>query len=87
MECALDAAPPPSELRLAWQCTKWHALPDMGGIYDQDYATMLRMNYTMSIYNAVVRIRSLKGKAIHQLTDNERKILRMLMDMGILFRG
>lgn len=87
VECALDDAPPPPELRLAWQCSKWNALPEAGGLYEQEYQLLLRMNYTMSIFNAIRRIQSLKGKAIHTLTEGERKILRMLMDMGLMFHA
>lgn len=87
VECVLDDAPPPLELRTAWMCKRWNCLPESGGLYEQDYRLIRRMNYTESIYNAVVRIRELKGKNIHQLTENERKILKMLMDNGLLFHA
>lgn len=87
VECVTDNAPPPAELSLAWQCQRWHTLPDGGGLYAQDYRTMHMMTVTQNIHDAVVRARSLKGKNIHQLTDNERMILRVLMDNGILFNA
>jgi hypothetical protein len=86
VECVIDNAPPPAELSLAWQCDRWHTLPFAGGLYLQDYRTMLLMTVTSNIHHAVSRIRSLKGKDIHRLTEPERRIIRMLMDHGILFR-
>lgn len=82
---AVDDKPPPPPLRLAWQCERWNTLPEAGGLYVQDARTLFEMNATLSIYNAIFRIKTLKGKNIHQLTDNERKILRMLMDNKLLF--
>ena len=87
VECATEDAPPPVELRLAWQCERWRTLPDDGNLYRQDFQTMFRMNLTSNIYNAVLRIYSLKGNQIHDLTENERIILRMLMDNGLLFHA
>lgn len=83
----LDQKPPPAELRLAWQCQKWNTLPNDGNLLGQDYLTMHRMTTLSNIQNAVVRIKSLKGKQIHTLTDNERMILRYLMDLGLLFNA
>ena len=87
VECALDNAPSPIELRLAWQCERWNTLPDDGGLYKQDYQTLLRMSFTQNVYNAIVRVKALTGENIHQLTDNERKILKMLMDNGFMFNA
>lgn len=87
MECITDNAPPPSELKLAWSCERWKTLPDAGGLYDQDYSLLHRMNAFTNIYNAVQRIKTLKGKQIHSLSDSERLILRYLMDNGILFHA
>lgn len=87
VECVTDNAPPPVELRLAWQCKNWNTLPDDGGLYAQDYRTMYRMNTLSAIHNAIIRIKSLKGKEIHKLGDNDRLILKMLMDQGLLFNA
>ena len=87
MECVISRAPPPHELAMAWQCKRWNCLPDSGGLYEQDYVLTRRMAYFENVYHAVYRIRNLKGKNIHQLTENERLILRALMDKGILFRA
>lgn len=87
MENITDDKPPPAELKLAWQCEKWQTLPDAGGLGDQDFITMHRMNVYTNIHNTVQRARSLKGKDIHKLTDSERRVLRFLMDLGILFHA
>ena len=87
VECVTNNAPPPAELKIAWQCERWHTLPDVGGLHDQDYTLMRRMNTCMNIYNAVQRIYSLQGKQIHTLSDSERAILKSLMDLGLLFHG
>lgn len=87
MECITSNAPPPPELKLAWSCERWKTLPDAGGLYDQDYQLLHRMNAFINIHNAVQRIKSLKGTQIHTLSDNERLILRFLMDNGILFNA
>jgi len=72
---------------LAWQCERWKTLPDDGNLYGQNYCTILRMTALSNIYNTVQRTKSLKGEMIHRLSEGERKILRMLMDMGILFNA
>lgn len=87
VDSIVEGAPPPGELRLAWQCQRWGALPRAGGIYDQDYKTMMLMGATLNIYNSVTRVRSLKGKEIHRLNDAERKVLRVLMDNKIIFHA
>jgi len=87
VECITDDAPPPAELRLAWQCSHWNCLPSSDGLYEQDARTMMLMTALSNVYNAVSRMINLKGKQIHQLTDNERKIIRVLVDMKILFHA
>ena len=87
VECVTENAPPPADLKLAWQCERWHTLPDDGGLYAQDYQTMTRMTALNTVYSAVIKIKSLKGTQIHTLSDGERRILRMLMDNGFLFHA
>jgi hypothetical protein len=72
---------------LAWQCERWHALPKSGGMMLQDYETMHHMAACLNIYNAVTHLRNARGEQIHGLTDGERRILRLLVDMGLLFNG
>jgi len=87
VECVTEGTPPPVELRLAWQCEKWNTLPEDGGLYDQDFMTMFLMNSLKSMHDAIVRIKAAKGKQIHSLSENDRKILRMLMDEKLLFHA
>lgn len=61
-------------------------LPDAGGVLDQDYGLMYRMRSLQNIYRTVSRLRNLKGKDIHSLTDSERRLLRGLRDLGLLYR-
>lgn len=83
VEAAEGRGSPPPELQMAWRCERWNALPDAGGIYDQDAQLMTRMDALQNVYKTVTRVRSMKGEQIHQLTDHERRLLRALMDEGI----
>jgi hypothetical protein len=78
-------SPAPPELSLAWQCKRWGCLPDTGAYLDQDYVLLRRMTALSNIYDAYSRYRNLQGTQIHSLSENERRVLRSLKDMGILF--
>ena len=52
---------------------------------DQDEKLMNTMRSLDNIYSAVHRYRNLKGDQIHRLTDDERRILKMLIDTGALY--
>jgi hypothetical protein len=80
-------APPPPELIAAWQCQKWGCLPEAGGYLDQDYGLMQRMSVLSNIYNTVIRLRNMKGAQIHQLTTPERRVIKWLLDEGLLNNG
>ena len=77
----------PPELLTAWQCERWRCLPEIGGYYDQDYYLMQRMASLSNVYNALNKLRNSRGTAIHNLTEAERKILKHLVDLGLLFSG
>lgn len=79
-----DDGPPPPELRLRWMCQRYEALPDAGGVNDQEYRTLHRMTVCENVHNAVSRLRSMKGAQIHQLTDNERAIIKWLIDVKVM---
>lgn len=79
-----DDGPPPPELTLGWYCEKWKALPGAGGVLDQEYQVMRRITAMLNIYDAVTRLRGMRGAQIHGLTDNERVIIRYLLDNGML---
>lgn len=85
MDSLENEGDPPPELELALMCQKWNTLPDSGGLYEQDARLIKRMSGVLAIQSVLIRWRTLQGKNIHQLTDGERKILRMLRDMGLLF--
>lgn len=85
MDCANGDGPPPSELSLGWQCERFHCLPDAGAYRDQDYQTMMYMTAFMNVHSVIKRWKSLSGKQIHSLTDGERKVLRYLKDLGLMF--
>ena len=87
VECVVQNSPPPAELTLAWQCKRWNALPEAGGLYVQDYRTIHLMTALSNIYDVVAHVRSLKGKEIHRLTDAQRKLLRYLMDKEVIFHA
>ena len=53
---------------------------------DQDAGLMAEMTALDNVYRAVARMKSLRGHAIHQLTGSERRIIKALIDMGLLFR-
>lgn len=48
-------APPPRELKLAWQAISYHALPEAGGLLDQPAGLLSRMT---ACYNAWQAFRS-----------------------------
>ena len=87
VECVDGDGSPPYELRMAWECERWNCLPEDGGYNAQDYFLLRRMTALSNIYNALTHMRNSKGAEIHSLTENERKILKYLVDMGFLFNG
>lgn len=87
VECVDDDGQPPAELELSWQCERWHALPDVGALLDQDARRMYVMAALSNIYNALSHMRNCEGAQIHSLTNSERSILRMLIDLKLIFNG
>jgi len=67
---------------MAWRCKSWNALPEAGGMMDQDARLMYRMGVLERIYKTIARYRSMRGEQIHTLTDGERDILRWLIKIG-----
>lgn len=87
VEVYTEDNPPPAELRLAWQCERWHCLPEQGALLDQDYKLMRTMSGLSNIYDVVGRWQNAKGTRIHNLTEHDRKLLRYLLDAGIPFNA
>jgi hypothetical protein len=77
--------PPPPELRMAWLCERYNALPDGGGLLDQDAGLMTRMGAANNVYRALHHYRTAVGKQSHSLTDGERDIVKMLMDRKLIY--
>ena len=82
-----STATPPAELVLAWWCSQYNALPESGGVMDQDYQTFARMQVLLNVHGAVTRLRSSKGEEIHNLSRADRRILKMLKDQDLLPMG
>jgi cell division septal protein FtsQ len=79
-----EGEPPPAELKLAWQCERYNALPDSGGVLDQDAGLITRMGAAVNIYNTLQKYRRAVGKEIHKLTDGDRSIIKLLLDRGLI---
>ena len=77
-------AEPPPELSLSWQCERYNCLPDSGGLYAQDFALLQRMSTLENVHRTVSKLRNMQGKQIHSLTVAERRLIRWLLDNGIL---
>ena len=82
-----DGSHPPAELLTAWYCQRWGCLPEQGALYEQEFRTMYRMTACINIHDALSKMRNLSGKQIHTLTESERRILRVLVDNGLLFNA
>lgn len=82
-----ESAPPPLELKLAWQCERWRTLPENGGLMDQDYQLMQRMNALSNVDSAIDSWKNAGGERIHSLSVHTREILGSLLAMGINFNA
>lgn len=79
-----EDGPPPPELHLAWLCERFGALPDAGGVLDQDAQTLRRAVIAGNVHRTLARMRGMEGAQIHNLSDSERKIIRALLDEGLI---
>jgi hypothetical protein len=82
---ARDGEPPPYELQVNWGCERYHSLPGAGGYFDQDAALIFRMQALANIHQAVSHYVNASGAEIHRLTESERRILRSLKDLELMF--
>lgn len=87
MACVDDDEPPPEQLKTAWLCERWHTLPEDGGLYDQDARQINTMTALINIHTALTRLRNMRGAEIHNLSEQDRNILQMLVDMRLIFYG
>ena len=83
MDAASGGEAPP-ELVMAWSCERWHALPDAGGMLDQDWRLIERMGATKNVNDFLHHLHSLKGKQIHTLTAGQARMWKYLIDEGYL---
>ena len=75
---------PPPVLRLSWMSRKYSALPNAGGVLDQEYAMLHQMDVVSNVHDALSRFRGYKGKAIHDMSISERRLIRSLRDMDLI---
>ena len=62
---------PPPALEMAWQCERWGALPNHGGLRDQPVRLMRDMTATANVYSAISTWRRSKNWAEFQ-KDNPK---------------
>lgn len=74
--------PPPPLLQLAWFCGDEH-LPEVGGVLDQDYATMRQMGVLRNVYRVRQAAPRYTGKAIHDMPTDMKRMIRWLRDEGL----
>lgn len=80
----VEGAEAPPELQMAWFCGPYH-LPRDGGMGSQDYDLITKMRILENVYNAVTKMRSLKGDEINtRLSNGERVVLEEVQKMGLL---
>ena len=83
MACATGEGLPPAELKLAWMCDGGR-LPESGGVLDQPYSLMIHMSACGNVYSTVSHYKNAKGAEIHNLTNQERRLIRSLIDNELL---
>ena len=75
---------PPPVLRLSWMSRKYSALPEAGGVLDQEYAMLHKMDIVSNVHDALSRLRGFKGDAIHGMSAGDRRLIKSLRDMGLV---
>jgi hypothetical protein len=83
VDAARHGAEPPPALVLAFWCGDEH-LPDVGGMFDQDYATYSKMITARNIYDAVRTSQRATGKTIHDLPAGVKRTMHNLKRQGYL---
>lgn len=77
-----DVTPPP-ELRLYWMSQRYGALPEPGGLLEQDAMLLERMTTLGTVYESVSHMRSLKGPEIHNMSPAAGRVIMWLEAQGI----
>jgi hypothetical protein len=82
IEAAVDAAKGkgnlPPDLILLSQCRFWGLPLKTGGLQDQDYRTVTRMEYLASVYDTVKAWRN--GK----MSEGQARLMARLVKMGVV---
>ena len=68
------------ELRMAWQCERWHALPEQGGLLDQPAGMMQRMAAMLNVYNAFKTFKASSGNLM-ALANSQPQVLTLVRDI------
>ena len=79
-----DNEDPPPVLRLSWMSRKYSALPNAGGVLDQEYAMLHQMDVVSNVHDTLTRFRGYRGKSIHDMSMSERRLIRSLRDMDLI---
>ena len=64
-------------------CMRYGALPEPGGLLDQDAGTRGRMSLLGNTYDTVQRVRGLVGDKIHDMRPEDGRLLVWLENNGI----
>ena len=70
-------------MRLYWQCQRYQALPEPGGLFDQDGGLLERMAALGSAFDAVQHMRGLKGAEIHNMNPGAGRVIMWLESQGV----
>ena len=70
-------------LTLALRCREW-GLPDLGGLYEQDYATMIQIESCLNIYRAATRFFAQVDESKPAMTKSDKKIIELLVSEGLI---
>ena len=69
---------------LYWQCCQYQALPDSGGVLDQEIKLLYTMSSLGNIYRIIEKYYSLGDRVNDALSVGERHTLKWLDDMGMI---
>lgn len=70
MRCARDKGAAPIALRLAWQCERWGALPEAGGLLDQPAGLLDKMAAVSNVYTAFITMQRHTGNLVALANSN-----------------
>lgn len=81
---AVGGSPPPP-LWLLWMTqSNPGALPDAGGLRDQDAQTMASMNACSTIYSAITKLTTPSQESAKSITSDEEHWIEVLQGRGVL---